>query len=301
MHAGPAVRRLAREMGIDLTQVSGQGPHERILKEDLKGYVKAHLRPTGESATLPGDLAASSADQERRLRQAGEIEFLPYTRLQKIAARHLAEVHAQVVPVTQFELADITELDSFRRQEKDAVAAQGVKLTILPFLLRALTLMLRRYPRFNSEWRLDGEGIWLKRDVHIAVAVDTEQGLTVPVLRHVDRLGVLDIARGLDALSQAAREQKLKPADFGAASMSVSSLGGIGGTAFTPVVDAPQVAILGVSKSSMQPVWDGQSFQPRLMLPLSLSYDHRVIDGAQAAYFVRDLAHLLADIRRLLL
>ncbi len=299
VHAGPAVRRLAREMGIDLAQVSGQGPHARILKEDLKAYVRGRLQavPAHESSDLAGLLAA----QERRLRQAGAVEFQPFTRLQKLSARHLSDVRAQVVPVTQFESADITELEAFRLQEKAGAAQQGVKLTLLPFLVRALATMLRRYPRFNSEWRVDGEGIWLKQGVHIAVAVDTEQGLTVPVLHDADRLGIFEIARQLEALAVAAREQKLRPADLSAASMTISSLGGVGGTAFTPVVDLPQVAILGVSRASIQPVWDGQSFQPRRLLPLSLSYDHRVIDGALAARFASELAQLLQDLRRLLL
>ncbi len=301
VHAGPAVRRLAREMGIDLAQVSGHGPHARILKDDIKAYVRTRMQQASPAAPVASDLAGLLAAQERRLRQAGEIEFQPLTRLQKLSARHLVEVRAQVVPVTQFESADITELESFRLQEKAGAAAQGVKLTLLPFLLRALATMLRRYPRFNSEWRVDGEGIWFKQGVHIAVAVDTEQGLTVPVLHDVDRLGIFEIARQLEALSVAAREQKLRPADLSGASMTISSLGGVGGTAFTPVVDLPQVAILGVSRASIQPVWDGQSFQPRRLLPLSLSYDHRVIDGALAARFVSELAQLLQDLRRLLL
>ena len=301
VHAGPAVRRLAREMGIDLAQVSGHGPHARILKDDIKAYVRTRMQQASPAAPVVSDLAGLLAAQERRLRQAGEIEFQPLTRLQKLSARHLVEVRAQVVPVTQFESADITELESFRLQEKAGAAAQGVKLTLLPFLLRALATILRRYPRFNSEWRVDGEGIWLKQGVHIAVAVNTEQGLTVPVLHDVDRLGIFEIARQLEALSVAAREQKLRPADLSGASMTISSLGGVGGTAFTPVVDLPQVAILGVSRASIQPVWDGQSFQPRRLLPLSLSYDHRVIDGALAARFVSELAQLLQDLRRLLL
>ncbi len=300
-HAGPAVRRMARELGVDLARVDGHGPHQRIVKEDLQSYVRQQLQQAPMASLVAGPAARSCADQEAALRRLGEIESLPFSRIQRYSAQHLAHASAEVVPVTQFDLADITDLEAFRLQEKSSLKAQGVNLTLLAFLVRACTHVLQRYPRFNSELRADGEGILLKHWIHIGVAVDTEGGLVVPVLRDCDRRGISDIARRLGEVSAAARDQRLRPEDMTGGCFTISSLGGIGGTAFTPVVNWPQVAILGVSRASLQPVWDGEGFRPRLMLPLSLTYDHRVIDGALAARFTTALAEVLGDVRRLLL
>ncbi|NNM50609.1 MAG: dihydrolipoamide acetyltransferase [Pseudomonadales bacterium] len=301
VHAGPAVRRMARELGVDLARVEGHGPHERILKEDIQAFVRQQLSQTKVASQVTVPLARSVADQETALRRYGEVENQPFSRIQRYSAQHLAHAAAEVVPVTQFDLADITDLEAFRLQEKVALKAQGVNLTLLAFLVRACAHVLQRFPRFNSELRADGEGIFLKHWIHIGVAVDTEGGLVVPVLHDCDRHGITDIARRLGEASVLARDQRLRPEDMAGGCFTISSLGGIGGTAFTPVVNWPQVAILGVSRASLQPVWDGEAFRPRLMLPLSLTYDHRVIDGALAARFTTALAEVLGDVRRLLL
>lgn len=298
VHAGPAVRRLARELGVDLGQVKGTGPKERILKEDVHAYVKQHLSgasPTSDSVLgLP---ALPVIDFSKW----GEVEQLPLSKIQRLSAQNLHRAWLTIPHVTQFDEADITELEAFRLSQKDAMKKEGLSLTVLSFLVKASAYVLQQYPKFASSLDTDGEYLHLKKYIHIGVAVDTPNGLVVPVIRDADKKSLRDIARDLGELSAKARDKKLSPADMQGAVFSISSLGGIGGTAFTPIVNWPEVAILGVSRSVMKPIWNGQDFSPRLMLPLSLSYDHRVIDGADAARFTTALAKVLADIRQLLL
>lgn len=295
VHAGPAVRRLARELGAGLGRVTGTGPRGRILKEDVHAWVKQQLERPMAVPTGPVVAELPVIDFSRW----GEVESLPLTKIQRVSAENLHRAWRTIPHVTQFDDADITELERFRLQEKDGLKAQGVSLTLLSFLVMACARVLRAFPRFNSS--LVGEALVLKRYIHIGIAVDTPNGLVVPVLRDADRKSLTEIARELGELSTKARDKKLTPAEMQGGTFSISSLGGIGGTAFTPIVNWPEVAILGVSRSALKPVWDGQSFQPRLMLPLSLSYDHRVIDGAEAARFSSALVRELSDIRRLLL
>ena len=296
IHAGPAVRRLARELGVDLGKVAGHGPYQRILKEDVQAWVRQRLTA---SSAVPED--SDELERQEKAMQALGATLVPLTRIQVISAKRLAQAARQVVPVTQFEQADITDLEHFRKQEKAAAQEQGISLTILPFVIRALENTLRQYPRFNSELKLDGRGIYLRPERAIGFAVDSEQGLMVPVLKDVGHEPLLVLAGRITELSRLARAGTLKPEQMSGASFTVSSLGSVGGTAFTPVINWPQVAILGLSRTSIQPVWDGKAFQPRLMLPLSLTYDHRVIDGALAARFLVELSRQLSDIRRLLL
>jgi pyruvate dehydrogenase E2 component (dihydrolipoamide acetyltransferase) len=288
-HASPAVRRFARELGVDLTQVRGSGPKGRILKDDVQGYIKEALaRGTEEpsGSMLPFQLPSPPEIDYSRF---GEVELADLPRIKKISGRHLHRCWISVPHVTQFDEADITELETFRKSQKEAAAAEGVKLTFLPILLKAVAKAL-------VAMRLV-----LKHFTHIGVAVDTPNGLLVPVIRDVDKKGVYDLARELMAVSAKARDGKLLPGDMQGGCFSISSLGGIGGTAFTPIVNAPEVAILGVSRSETKPVWNGSDFEPRLMLPLSLSYDHRVVDGAEGVRFTSLLRELLGDIRKLLL
>ena len=302
-HASPTVRRFARELGVDLTFVKGSGLKGRILKEDVQGYVKQALTqgaPAPTATALPFALPPAPAVDFARF---GPIEIRELSRIQKLSGRHLHRAWLSVPHVTQFDAADITDLEAFRQAQQATAMAGEVKLTLLPFLLKAVATALGRMPTFKASLTADGEGLVLKHYTHIGVAVDTPQGLVVPVVRDVDRKGLQDLARELVDLSQKAREGKLLPADMQGGCFSISSLGGIGGTAFTPIVNAPEVAILGVSRAARQPVWrdEAGAFVPRLMLPLSLSYDHRVIDGADGARFTRLLGELLGDIRRLLL
>jgi pyruvate dehydrogenase E2 component (dihydrolipoamide acetyltransferase) len=278
IHASPAVRRVARERGIDLRGLVGSGRKGRIVLEDLNG----------SAAPAPAPAAAASA--------AGD-ERVPLTRIQQISARNLAAAWPEVPQVTQHEDADITELEAFRKQLN--TEQSDVKVTMVALLLKASAATLRAFPRFASQ--LDGDELIIKRDLHLGFAADTPNGLVVPVVRDVDRKGILEIATELTDLSGKARAGKLSPKEMSGAVFTISSLGGIGGTGFTPIVNPPQVAILGVVRSRMQPVWHGEGFVPRLMLPLSLSYDHRVIDGAAAARFCIDLAGVLGDLRRVLL
>lgn len=299
VHAGPAVRRLARELGVALAQVTGSGPKSRILKEDVHGFVKTTMQSRQQSATTStnGLPALPVIDFSKW----GEVELRSLTKIQKISAQNLHRAWVTIPHVTQFDEADITDMEAFRQQQKDVMKAQGVSLTPLAFLVKASAHVLKQLPKFNSSLASDGENLVWKHYIHIGVAVDTPNGLVVPVIRHADGKSVSDIARELAVLSAKAREKKLTPAEMSGATFSISSLGGIGGTAFTPIVNWPEVAILGVSRSAMKPVWDGKAFAPRLMLPLSLSYDHRVIDGADAARFTTALSAVLGDIRRLLL
>jgi len=294
VHAGPAVRRLARELGVDLAKVRPTGPRERILKEDVHAFVKQTLQqPASGGAGLQLPVIDFS--------KWGDIERVALSKIQKLSAQNLHRAWVTIPHVTQFDEADITELEAFRVSQKDAFRAEGLSLTVLSFLVKACAHVLREFPRFNSSLELDGETLVLKKYIHIGVAVDTPNGLVVPVIRDADKKSIRDIARDLGELSAKARDKKLTPADMQGATFSISSLGGIGGTAFTPIVNWPEVAILGVSRHAMKPLWDGKQFQPRLMLPLSLSYDHRVIDGADAARFAAQLAREIGDIRQLLL
>ena len=298
-HASPAVRRFARELGVDLSLVKGSGPKGRIVKDDVQGYVKQTLAKGAADGTgLPFQLPAAPEIDYARF---GEVELVELPRIKKISGRRLHLGWISVPHVTQFDEADITELEAFRKSQNETASAEGVKLTFLPILLKAVAKALDRFPNLKASLTGDGERLVLKRFTHLGVAVDTPGGLVVPVVRDVDKKGIYDLARDLMEASAKARESKLLPGDMQGGCFTVSSLGGIGGTAFTPIVNAPEVAILGVSRSEMKPVWDGSAFVPRLMLPLSLSYDHRVVDGAEAVRFTGLLCELLEDIRRLLL
>ena len=296
-HASPAVRRFARELGVDLLRVKGSGPKGRITKFDVQNFVKQSLageRPAAGAGMLPEPPRVDYA-------KFGEVERKPLGRIKKISGAHLHRSWITVPHVTQFDEADITKLEAFRQEQKEDAAKQGVRLTLFPFMLKACAAAMAEMPIFNASLDADGEHLVYRKYCNIGVAVDTPNGLVEPVIRDVDKKGVFELARELGEMSARARDGKLTPADLQGGCFSISSLGGIGGTAFTPIINAPEVAILGVSRASMKPVWDGEAFQPRLMLPLSLSYDHRVIDGADGVRFTTFLAGLLSDIRRLLL
>ncbi|TQV82787.1 dihydrolipoyllysine-residue acetyltransferase [Aliikangiella coralliicola] len=299
VHASPAVRRFARELGADLAKVKGSGPKGRILKEDVQNFIKFELsRPKATAAT-----GAFSTPQMPEVDHAkwGEIESKPLTRIQKISSVNLHRNWITIPHVTQHEDADITDLDAFRKSLKDEAARDGVRLTPLAFIMKGLVHTLKAFPKFNASLASDGENLIFKNYYHIGVAVETPDGLTVPVIRDVDQKGIYQLATELGEISAKAREKKLSADDMQGSSFTISSLGGIGGTAFSPIVKWPDVAILGLSRNKMQPVWNGSEFVPRLMLPMSLSYDHRVIDGADAARFVVHLSQTLNDIRRVLL
>jgi pyruvate dehydrogenase E2 component (dihydrolipoamide acetyltransferase) len=301
-HASPAVRRFARELGVDLARVKGTGPKGRIVKDDVQGYVKQTLAQGGgatESSTTGTFQLPSAPEVDFARFGATEIQELP--RIRKLSGRHLHRCWIGIPHVTQFDEADITELEAFRQAQKEASAKDGVKLTLLPFLLKAVAVALTRMPILKASLTPDGENLVHKHYTHIGVAVDTPNGLVVPVVRDVDQKGLHQLATELADLSAKARDGKLLPGDMQGGGFSISSLGGVGGTAFTPIVNAPEVAILGVSRADMKPVWNGREFVPRLMLPLSLSYDHRVVDGADGARFTSLLRELLGDIRRLLI
>ncbi|WP_300352907.1 dihydrolipoyllysine-residue acetyltransferase [uncultured Alcanivorax sp.] len=297
VHAGPAVRKLAREMGVDLAQVHGSGPKERILKEDVHAWVKQRLE--GAPAASGGGPAVALPEID--FSQFGEVERQELNKLRKVSAQNLTRSWLTIPHVTQHDNADITDLEAFRKQQNKALEKEGVKLTMLAFLVSACARALKEFPRFNSSLENSGEALIQKHYINIGIAVDTPNGLVVPVIKDADRKGLKAIALEMGELAEKARNRKLTPADMKGGTFSISSLGGIGGTAFTPIVNWPEVAILGVSRSDMQPAWDGEQFQPRLMLPLSLSYDHRVIDGADAARFTTYLSQLLTDMRRALL
>ena len=308
-YASPAVRLFARELGVDLNQVSGSERGGRISKEDVQKYVKGALAGGVAAPAAAGAPVAAGGGlnllpwPKVDFSKFGETEVVALSRIKKISGANLARNWAVIPHVTQFDQADITELEALRVQlnAEQEKAKSGVKLTMLAFLLKASAAALKQFPDFNASLDATGENLTLKKYVHIGFAADTPNGLVVPVIRDVDRKGVLQIAQEMGELAKKARDGKLGPADMSGGCFSISSLGGIGGTAFTPIINAPEVAILGVSKSSQQPVWDGKQFVPRLTLPLSLSYDHRVIDGAAAARFTTYLAQVLADMRRVLL
>ncbi|ADC61751.1 dihydrolipoyllysine-residue acetyltransferase [Allochromatium vinosum] len=302
-HASPAVRRFARELGVDLARVKGSGPKGRIVKDDVQGYVKQTLAQGGSAAIEPGTAGVFQlpSTPEVDFSRFGPTEIRELPRIRKLSGRHLHRCWIGIPHVTQFDEADITDLEAFRQTQKDDSAKAGVKLTLLPFLLKAVATALARMPVLKASLTPDGESLVHKHYTHIGVAVDTPNGLVVPVVRDVDRKGLHQLATELADLSAKARDGKLLPGDMQGGCFSISSLGGVGGTAFTPIVNAPEVAILGVSRAEMKPVWNGREFVPRRMLPLSLSYDHRVVDGADGARFTSLLRELLGDIRRLLI
>ena len=304
-HASPSVRKFARELGVDLARVRGSGPKGRVLHEDVQSFVKGVMTQGAAAQPQPargGGLPFGlPAWPEVDFAKFGPIEAKPLSRIQKLSGANLHRNWVSIPHVTQFDEADITDLEAFRKSNTAVTEKQGFKLTMLAFLIKAAVTALREYPQFNSSLDATGEKLVLKKYYHIGVAVDTPDGLVVPVVRDADRKGVFELARELAETSKLARDKKLKPGDMQGGTFSISSLGGIGGTAFTPIINAPEVAILGVSRSLTRPVWDGKEFAPRLMLPLSLSYDHRVIDGAAAARFTSYLASVLSDIRRSLL
>lgn len=300
VHAGPSVRRFARELGVDLAQVRGSGPKERILKEDIQAFIKSELtRIQGLPTSAAGFPASAMPTID--FAQFGEIEARPLSKIKKLTGINLHRNWVTIPHVTQFDEADITEMEAFRQSQKATLEEQGAKLTPLVFLMKAVVACLKAFPIFNASLDALGEKLIMKHYFHIGVAVDTPDGLVVPVIRHVDKKGLFDLARELAEISNRARNKGLLPLDMQGSCFTISSLGGIGGTAFTPIVNWPDVAILGVSKAVMKPVYQDGQFVPRLMLPLSLSYDHRVVDGADGARFTHHLAGLLADIRQLLL
>ena len=301
VHAGPAVRMTAREFGVDLAAISGSGPKGRILKEDVQAYVKAMLQKAKEAPAGASGGTGIPPIPEVDFSKFGAIEEVPMTRLMQVGASNLHRSWLNVPHVTQFDNADITELEAFRVAQKAVAEKAGVKLTVLPLLLKACAYLLRELPDFNSSLAPSGKALIRKKYVHIGFAVDTPDGLLVPVIRDVDQKSLLQLAAEAAELAEKARTKKLSVDAMQGACFTISSLGHIGGTGFTPIVNAPEVAILGVSKATIQPVWDGKAFQPKLMLPLSLSYDHRVINGAAAARFTKRLGEVLGDIRTMLL
>src|SRR5881275_287369 len=298
-HAGPSVRQFARELGVDLGRVTGHGFKDRITHDDVKAFVKGALGGGGggTDTVWPALPAVPAVD----FAQFGPTAVEPLSRIQRISGPRLLGSWVNIPHVTQFDVADITELEQLRAGLKDQAQAAGVKLTPLAFIMRACVKALQEFPRFNSSLDADGTNLIVRKYLHLGFAADTPSGLVVPVVRDADRKDVYELARHLGALSQKARAGKLAPADMQGGCFTISSLGGIGGTAFTPIINAPEVAILGVSRSATRPIWDGKEFAPRLTLPISLSYDHRVIDGAAAARFTTYLCQLLADMRRVVL
>lgn len=304
-HASPSIRKFARELGVDLAKVRGSGPKGRVTQQDVHGFVKGVINGApalASGATAPGGYGFNLPEWPNvDFAKFGPVEPKPLSRIKKLSGANLHRNWVGIPHVTQFDDADITDLEAFRKSNTAETEKQGFKLTMLAFLIKASVTALRHYPDFNASLDKTGENLILKKYFHVGVAVDTPDGLVVPVIRDADRKGVFDLARELSEISKLARDKKLKPGDMQGGCFSISSLGGIGGSAFTPIINAPEVAILGVSKAAMRPVWNGKEFVPRLMLPLSLSYDHRVIDGASAARFTSYLASVLSDIRRSLL
>ncbi len=303
-HASPSIRKFARELGVNLSLVKGTGAKGRILQEDVQGFVKG-VMAGGAAQAQPakgGGLGFNlPAWPDVDFAKFGPVEVKPLSRIQKLSGPYLHRNWVSIPHVTQFDEADITDLEAFRKSQTIETEKNGFKLTMLAFMIKACVTALRKYPQFNASLDKSGESLVVKKYFHIGVAVDTPGGLVVPVVRDADRKGVFDLARELAEISKVAKDGKLKAGDMQGGTFSISSLGGIGGTCFTPIINAPELAILGVSRSAIRPVWNGKEFAPRLMLPLSLSYDHRVIDGAVAARFTTELTKILADIRRTLL
>jgi pyruvate dehydrogenase E2 component (dihydrolipoamide acetyltransferase) len=303
VHAGPAVRAIAREFGVDLTLVSGSGRKGRIVKEDVQAYVKGALKklaeaPAGAAVTGGSGIPAIPAVDFSKF---GEIEKVKLSKIDKITRDNMSRCWLNIPHVTQFDDADITELEAFRKEMKDEAAKQGVKLTPLPFLIKAAAVCLSRHQKFNASLDADGEHIVYKKYVNIGIAVDTPNGLMVPVIKDADKKSIYELSNEAIELAGKAKDRKLKPNEMQGACFTISSLGGIGGTGFTPIVNAPEVAILGVSKADIKPRWNGKEFEPRLMLPLCLSYDHRAINGGDAGRFLTEMNGLLSDVRRLIL
>ena len=302
VYAGPAVRALAREFGVELANVSGTGRNGRVLKEDVQAYVKSALKQL--SVKAPASVTAGSgipAIPAVDFSKFGEIEMVKLSKVARLTRDNMARCWLNIPHVTQFDDADITELEAFRKEMKESAAKEGVKLTPLPFMIKACAIALKRHQKFNASLHHDGEHIVYKKYVNIGIAVDTPHGLMVPVIKDADQKSVYELAREATELAGKAKDRKLKPNEMQGACFTISSLGGIGGNGFTPIVNAPEVAILGVSKADIKPRWNGKEFEPRLMLPLCLSYDHRAINGGDAGRFLTDLNGLLSDIRRLLL
>ncbi|HYD06562.1 MAG TPA: 2-oxo acid dehydrogenase subunit E2, partial [Reyranella sp.] len=304
-HASPSVRKFARELGVDLARVRASGPKGRVLHTDVQAFVKGALSGASSAPAvakggggLPFNLPAWP---DVDFAKFGPVETKALSRIQKLSGPYLHRNWISIPHVTQFDEADITDLEAFRKAQTAETEKKGFKLTMLAFMIKACVTALKQYPQFNASLDKSGESIVMKKYFNIGVAVDTSGGLVVPVVRDADRKGVFDVAQELAEISKAARDGKLKATDMQGGTFSISSLGGIGGTAFTPIINAPEVAILGVSRSAMRPVWTGKEFAPRLMLPLSLSYDHRVIDGATAARFSSYLVSVLSDIRKSIL
>ncbi|MEK7779125.1 MAG: dihydrolipoyllysine-residue acetyltransferase [Pseudomonadota bacterium] len=303
-HASPSIRRLAREFGVNLELIIGSGPKQRILKEDVQAFVKAELSKSRNANGTTGAALNLLPWPQVNFAKFGSIELQPLSRIKQISGSNLHRNWVMIPHVTQFDEADITNLEEMRKEFNESNRKNMVKLTFLAFLMKALIAPLKKFPEFNAslDHSVEGDvGLIIKHYYHIGFAVDTPNGLVVPVIKQVDQKGIIAIADELSQLATLAREGKLKPTDMQGASFTISSLGGIGGTAFTPIINAPEVAILGVSKARIQPVYHDQQFVPRLMLPLSLSYDHRVIDGASAARFTTHLAEVLTDMRLALL
>ena len=312
-HATPSVRRFARELGADLSQVAGTGRKGRILEEDVRRHVKERLAPPAPApapaAAVPGPGAPAGGPAAPVLpplpaidfSRFGDIEQVPLSRIKRRTAANLGRAWLTIPLVTHFDETDVTDLEAFRRSLRDDPDARGARITLLAFAMKALVATLKEFPTFNASLAPDGGSLILKRYYHLGIAVDTPEGLVVPVVRDVDRKRVTDLSFELAEVSERARERKLRPDDVQGSCMTISSLGGIGGTGFTPIVNPPEVAILGLSRTRIAPLWDGREFVPRTILPVSLSYDHRVIDGAEAARFCRYLCLILADVRRLLL
>ena len=298
VHAGPAVRKLAREFGVELALVKGNGPKQRITKDDIQHYVKQRLSAASSMVQTGAGIPTVPVVDFAKF---GPVSESPLNNIKRATARAMTTAWLNVPQVTQFDQADITDLENYRKQQNDRYARQGIKFSIVPFVLKAIAKTLEDFPVFNASLSADGEKLILKQYVHIGVAVDTPKGLLVPVIRDVNQKSVTQITQELTDKAELARLGKLPLTDMQGGCFSLSSLGGIGGTAFTPIVNPPEVAILGLSKASMQPVWDGSAFVPRLMLPLSLSYDHRVVDGAEAARFGQRLVMYLQDLRDVLM
>ena len=300
VHAGPSVRHFARELGVDLSKVTGSGPKNRILREDVQAFVKTELARARGAAG--GGLGFNLPPMPQvDFAKFGRVHMQPLSRIKKLSGANLHRNWLSMPHITQHDEADITELEAFRKSQADQAKKEGIRFTLLAFLIKAVVVALKQYPNFNASLSADGENLILKQYFHIGVAVDTPLGLVVPVIRDADTKGLLELAKELGAVSARMRDGKINPVDLQGGCFSISSLGGLGGTLFTPIINAPEVAILGVGKSVTKPVWDGKQFAPRLMLPLSLSYDHRVIDGAQGARFIAFLSSVLSDIRRLVL
>ncbi|CAG0907343.1 unnamed protein product, partial [Cyprideis torosa] len=300
-HASPSVRRFARELGVDLSRVTGSGRKGRIVRDDVQGFVKQVMTATKSGADLGSTGSGIPAMPEVDFSKWGDIEVEPLTKINRLTGKNLHRAWLNVPHVTQFDETDITDLESFRKQLVAEYKDKDIKVTMLAFLVKALAATCKAFPRFNSSLDVTGENLVLKKYINIGIAVDTPAGLVVPVIKNADQKSLLELATEMAEISIKARDKKLKPTDMQGGGITISSLGGLGGTQFTPIVNAPEVAILGVCRSAMKPVWNGKEFEPKLILPMALSYDHRVVDGAAGVRFTSYLGQLLNDPRRILL